>query len=104
MQEKIVWCNFYLHKLFYTPEWIRRNKNDQKIYGTLFFDMCEDIQDVELVDPLKSLIKLFIKLANGFTTENTTTIQSKLKDLPSKPDLFRLCFLIYAVKVAIIFS
>lgn len=61
-------------------EWIRRNENDLKTYGKLFFDMCEDIQDMELVDALKSLMKLFIEIANGFATENTETIKSKLKD------------------------
>ena len=61
-------------------EWIRRNENDQKTYGTLFFDMCEDIQDMELVDALRSLMKLFIEIANGFAAENTETIKSKLKD------------------------
>lgn len=61
-------------------EWIRRNENDPKTYGTLFFDMCKDIQDMELVDALKSLMKLFVEIANGFATENTETIKSKLKD------------------------
>lgn len=61
-------------------EWIRRNENDPKTYGTLFFDMCEDIQDMELVDALRSLMKLFIEIANGFAAENTETIKSKLKD------------------------
>ena len=61
-------------------EWIRRNENDPKTYGILFFDMCDDIQDMELVDAFKSLMKLFIEIANGFATENTETIKSKLKD------------------------
>lgn len=56
-------------------EWIRRNENGLKTYGTLFFDMCD-----ELVDALKSLMKLFIEIVNGFATENTETIKSKLKD------------------------
>jgi len=59
-------------------EWIRRN--DPKTYGALFFDLCEDIQDMGLADTLKSLIKLFMEIANGFTVENTNTIKSKLKD------------------------
>ena len=28
-------------------EWIRRNENDQKTYGELFFMFCEDIQDMD---------------------------------------------------------
>jgi len=61
-------------------EWIRRNENVPKTYGTLFFDMCEGIQDMELVDALRSLMKLFLEIANGFATENTETIKNKLKD------------------------
>jgi len=61
-------------------EWIRRNENDPKTYGMLFFTMCDDIQDMELVDALKSLMQLFIEIANGFATETTQTIKSKLRD------------------------
>jgi len=35
---------------------------------------------MELVDALRSLMKLFIEIANGFAAENTETIKSKLKD------------------------
>jgi hypothetical protein len=56
-------------------EWIRRNENDPKTYGALFFDLCEDIQDMGLADTLKSLMKLFMEIANGFTVENTNTIK-----------------------------
>ena len=60
-------------------EWIRRNGNAPKAYGTLFLDMCDDIQDMEFIDALKSLMKLFIEIASGFATENGETIKSKLK-------------------------
>jgi hypothetical protein len=42
--------------------------------------MCDDIQNMELADAFKSLMKLFIEIANGFATENAETIKSKLKD------------------------
>ena len=42
-------------------EWIRRNTNDQKTYGELFFMFCEDIQDMELTDALQSLMALFVE-------------------------------------------
>jgi len=61
-------------------EWIHRNENAPKSYGTLFFAMCEAIQDIELSDALRSLMMLFMEIANGFATENTLTIHSKLKD------------------------
>jgi len=82
-------------------EWIRRNENVPKTYGTLFFDMCEGIQDMELVDALRSLMKLFLEIANGFATENTETIKNKLKDWITS-QLFRLCLLICAEKVEIV--
>jgi len=55
---------------------------------------------MELVDALRSLMKLFIEIANGFAAENTKNIKSKLKArLPPKLDLLRLCLLICAGKV-----
>ena len=41
-------------------EWIRRNQNDQKSYGELFFMYCEDIQDMDLTNALQSLMALFV--------------------------------------------
>lgn len=35
-------------------EWIRRNQNDQKTYGELFFQLCEDIQDMDLTTALRA--------------------------------------------------
>ena len=31
-------------------EWIRRNQNDQKTYGELFYMFCDDIQDMDLTN------------------------------------------------------
>ena len=42
-------------------EWIRRNQNDQKTYGELFFMLCEDIQDMDLTNALQSLMTLFVE-------------------------------------------
>ena len=41
-------------------KWIRRNQNDQKTYGELFFMFCEDIQDMDLTNALLSLMALFV--------------------------------------------
>lgn len=43
-------------------EWIRRNQNDQKTYGELFFMFCDDIQDMDLTNALQGLISLFTEL------------------------------------------
>ena len=40
-------------------EWIRRNQNDQKTYGELFYMFCDDIQDMDLTNALQSLMALF---------------------------------------------
>ena len=42
-------------------EWIRRNQNDQKSYGKLFFMFCDDIQAMELTEAVKSRIALFME-------------------------------------------
>ena len=42
-------------------EWIRRNQNDQKTYGELFYMFCDDIQDMDLTNALTSLMALFVE-------------------------------------------
>ena len=59
-------------------EWIRRHDNDPKTYGGLFLAMCEDVQDMELADALKSLMALFVDIARNAARESTETIKSKL--------------------------
>ena len=59
-------------------EWLRRQEQDPKTYGGLFFALCEDVQDMELAEALKSLMALFVEIVNGWGTENTETIKSKL--------------------------
>lgn len=39
-------------------EWVRRERNDQKTYGELFYLFCDDIQDMDLVTALQSLMAL----------------------------------------------
>ena len=59
-------------------EWIRRNENDQKTYGELFFMLCDDIQDMDLTTALKSLMTLFVEYLNHYTAENTKQVKSQL--------------------------
>ena len=59
-------------------EWLRRQENDPKTYGGLFFALCEDVQDMELSDALRSLMNLFLETINGYGTEDTETIKSKV--------------------------
>lgn len=61
-------------------EWIRRNTNDQKTYGELFFMFCEDIQDMELTDALQSLTALFVEHISALSADITACIKIKVTD------------------------
>lgn len=62
-------------------EWIRRHQNDQKTFGELFFLFCDEIQDMDLTNALKSLMALFAEqLNNNVPTEITNLIKSKVQD------------------------
>jgi len=43
---------------------------------------------MEFVDALRSLMKLFIEITNGFAAENAKTIKSKLKDWITSQTIF----------------
>ena len=61
-------------------EWIRRNHNDQKTYGELFFMFCEDIQDMDLTNALQSLMALFVEHISTLSADITSCIKSKVTD------------------------
>lgn len=61
-------------------EWIRRNQNDQKTYGELFFMFCEDIQDMDLTNALQSLMALFVDHISTLSADITSYIKSKVTD------------------------
>ena len=61
-------------------EWIRRNENDEKTYGELFFMFCEDIQDMDLTNALQSLMALFIEQISTLSADITDCIKSKVAD------------------------
>ena len=69
-------------------EWIRRNRNDQKTYGELFYMFCDDIQDMDLTNALQSLMALFMEQLNTFTANITNVIKCKLQDWMSTQALF----------------
>lgn len=60
-------------------EWIRRNKNDQKTFGELFFMFCDDIQDMDLSTALQSLMALFVEHLNKVTADITEVVKNKLQ-------------------------
>ncbi len=61
-------------------EWIRRNENDEKTYGELFFMFCEDIQDMDLTTALQSLMALFVEHISTLSADVTACIKSKVTD------------------------
>jgi hypothetical protein len=69
-------------------EWIRRNQNDQKTYGELFFMFCDDIQDMELTTALQGLMSLFTDIVSNVSAEITEMLKSKLNDWMASQPLF----------------
>lgn len=56
-------------------EWIRRNKNDVRSHGELFYIFCDDIQDMDLTNALQSLMTLFVNLATTLSAQITEMIK-----------------------------
>lgn len=74
-------------------EWIRRNKNDEKTYGELFFMLCEEIQDMDLTTALASLMSLFAETINNFAADITSIIKSKVQCwITSQPAFIQAMF------------
>lgn len=61
-------------------EWIRRNQNDQKTYGELFFMFCDDIQDMDLTSALQSLMALFVEHILTLSADITSIIKCKVSE------------------------
>lgn len=61
-------------------EWIRRNQNDQKTYGELFFMFCDDVQDMDLATALQSLMALFVEHISTLSADITSVIKCKVSE------------------------
>ena len=61
-------------------EWIRRNQNDQKTYGELFYMFCDDIQDMDLTNALQSLMALFVEHISNLSADITSVIKCKVSE------------------------
>lgn len=74
-------------------EWIRRNQNDQKTYGELFFMFCDDIQDMNLTNALQGLMSLFTDIVSIVPVDITEILKSKVDDwMASQPLFIRALF------------
>lgn len=69
-------------------EWIRRNENDQKTYGELFFMLCDDIQDMDFTNALQGLLSLFTDIATIVSADITELIKSKVTNWMKSQPLF----------------
>lgn len=69
-------------------EWIRRNRNDQKTYGELFFMFCDDIQDMDLTTALQGLLSLFVDIASMVSADITEILKSKVNDWMATQPIF----------------
>lgn len=69
-------------------EWIRRNQNDQKTYGELFYMFCDDIQDMNLTNALTSLMALFAEQLTNLPAEITKILKSKVDEWIKSQALF----------------
>ena len=69
-------------------EWIRRNQNDQKTYGELFYMFCDDIQDMDLTNALQSLMALFVEHISSLSADITFVIKCKVNEWRSSQASF----------------
>lgn len=69
-------------------EWIRRNRNDQKTYGELFFMFCDDIQDMDLTTALQGLMSLFTNMAAMVSADITEILKRKVSNWMMSQPLF----------------
>lgn len=69
-------------------EWIRRNQNDQKTYGELFFMFCDDIQDMDLTTALQGLMSLITDMAAMVSTDITDILKNKVSNWMASQPLF----------------
>lgn len=61
-------------------EWIRRNENDERSYGEIFYMFCDDIQDMDLTNALQSLMTLFVNITQTFSSAITEMIKNQVSN------------------------
>lgn len=63
---------------FILLEWQKRQENDYKTFGELFFMCCDEVQDMDFKTALVSLMKLFKSFLKTFSAEATEDISCQL--------------------------
>lgn len=76
---------------FIILQWIHREHNDYRTIGGLFFDYCDEVQQVDFVDALKSLIDIFEELKSNVSKKVKNMISCLLdKWIQSQPSHIKL--------------
>lgn len=60
-------------------EWLRREEHDSKTFGELFFKYCEDVQDMDYLTALQSLMSLFMEQVKQTGKRNKDAIKRQLQ-------------------------
>lgn len=72
--------------------WQMRKETDPKTFGNLFYELEEDIQDIDFVTALQSLIDLFQTLAKAEVVFSMDIFKSQItKWLAALPSYFKRC-------------
>lgn len=68
-------------------EWMRRKEQDPKTIGQLFFLMCEDVKDVDVITALRNVFSIFITVSKDMVSLEMLEMKSQLtywfESLPS---------------------
>jgi hypothetical protein len=73
---------------FILTEWLRREENDQKTFGELFFICCDDIQDMDLITALQNLINFVLDWANEVKSVSANMVKNQLQQWISRQAAF----------------
>jgi hypothetical protein len=73
---------------FILTEWLRREENDQKTFGELFFICCDDIQDMDLITALQNLINFVLDWANEVKSVSVNMEKNQLQQWISRQAAF----------------
>ncbi|KAF1083728.1 Transposase DDE domain protein [Sporotomaculum syntrophicum] len=71
-------------------EWERRQNQDYRSYGELFFMLCDEIQDIDFETALKQLMLFFTKLLNNFSNDFSKAVACQVKQwIAAQPSYIR---------------
>ena len=74
-------------------EWIRRTDNDPRTMGSLFFQVYDEVKDIELADALRSLLALFVAgMKSGAVKIDETIRVQMISWFTSQPTFIRILF------------